>query len=81
MINFIRNLSGKPFVRKLIKYATLTALIYFVGYMFNLNYQFVNSNGLHGIIARRTMETIQANAEKAAAYDIMPTTYDYSNME
>lgn len=81
MINFIKQLTARPTFRKLAKYAFLIGLIYFVGYMFNLNYQFENSNGLHGIIARPTYRTIQDNAEKAAAYDTIPTAADYANMQ
>jgi hypothetical protein len=74
-MNIITKLYQSPIVRKLAKYAIIGLSIWFVGYLFNLNYQFVNSNGLHGIMARKTMQAINENSEKARAYDTIPTNY------
>jgi len=69
MINLIKRLAESQFVRKFVKYSLITLIIYAAGYMFNLNYMMVNSNGLHGIVARDTFNALIDDHAKAAVLD------------
>ena len=75
MINLIQKLAQSQFMRKLGKYCLIGAVIFSFGYMFNLNYMIVNSNGLHGIVARDTFNAMIEDHAKAHAYDTIPTQY------
>jgi hypothetical protein len=61
--------------RKVLKWGFLVALIWFSVHSFNTNYVVINSNGVHGVIARATWAAMQANATKAAAYETIPNQY------
>lgn len=60
---------------KLVGISSIAGLVWFSIYQFNLNYQFVNSQGIHGIVARKTMQAMSASADKASAYDTIPDNY------
>lgn len=82
MINFLRTIITSPRSRKLASYALLVGFLLFTYHMFTATYVVVNSNGIHGMIARRTWEQMESNAVKAQSYDVMPSNYyDYSSME
>ena len=81
MLNFLKGLYQRPFARKIGKYTLIAIAIYAVGVMFHTNYQFVNSNGLHGIAARATMRANADDHAKAQAYDTMPSYADYASMK
>lgn len=66
------------FVRKLTKFGLLVLGIWVVCHLFTVSYQFVNSNGIHGIVAKRTMEQIKLDSENAQAYQSIP---DYTSMQ
>lgn len=68
------------FLRKTIKLAGIVGIIWFTVHMFNATYVIKNSNGIHGVIARKTWEMLESNSEKASTYDTIPV-YDYSSME
>ena len=60
------------YTRKALKWASLAALVLFAVHSFNTNYVIINSDGVHGVIARKTWAAIQESQSKASAYDTIP---------
>jgi hypothetical protein len=60
---------------KLVKWVSVVGVVWFAFHSFNLNYQFVNSNGIHGVVAKNTLEAIAADSVKARSYDTIPDNY------
>lgn len=65
------------FTRKLLKFGALALFIWFSVHMFNSTYALVNKDGVHGIVAKQTLQVINDNSEKAKAYDSIPPNYDF----
>lgn len=75
MISILYRLFQSRAVRVSLKYLVLALFVWFVIHLVYLNYTIINSNGIHGIVSRKTWEQIQSDTLEARAYDSIPTNY------
>jgi hypothetical protein len=74
---FIRDNLGRfarsNFFRKFAKWSLLALLVWFAVHSFFNTYKIVNSNGIHGVVAKATYNALIEDHAEAAIWRTIPT--------